>query len=234
MTNFDLKSKYNVSGYSDNSSSHSNQLYAILKKLDQGKRLEPEEFTWLYCEKLFKREGDIFIAYHEIEATFYERVYKRTGNKWNLANASSHWRSADQAERALKLTDNLKFDEIESNKLKSALSTTRGGAFRDMDKLDEAEYCALQAIEYFSSSHYPYTLMGALCYQRREYGEGDRWFRKAIKRGASPRDQDAEIKRVIKQADKVERRNILAHILKTDSQRYKWAKKFIEAIEKKR
>ncbi|MEN8218358.1 MAG: hypothetical protein ABFS56_18710 [Pseudomonadota bacterium] len=219
-----LKSKYNVSG-------SSNQLYTILKKLEQKKRLEPKEFAWLYSEKLFKRESKIFTAYHQIEATYYEQEHKRTGDKWNLANASSHWRSAEQATHALKLTDNLKFDQIKNDRLKSALSTTRGGAFRDMGKLDEAEYCALQAIDYYSNSHYPYTLMGALCYQKKERAKGDIWFDKAIKRGASPKDQETEIKRVIKHADKEERRDIMAHLLKKDTQRNQWVKRYIKALE---
>ena len=40
-----LKSKYDVWGYPDKSSSRS--LYTILNKQDQRKRLEPEEFAWL-------------------------------------------------------------------------------------------------------------------------------------------------------------------------------------------
>jgi hypothetical protein len=35
--------------------------------------------------------------------------------------------------------------------------------------------------------------MGAICYERREYLKGDYWFAEAIKRGASPRDQDAKL-----------------------------------------
>ena len=227
-----LKSKYEVPDYLDISSS--NQLYAILNKLDQGKRLEPEEFSWLDSQDLFKRESNIFTTYHKIEATFYEQEYKRTGNQWNLASASSHWRRADQAKRALKLTDNLEFDNIKNNKLKSALSTTRGGAFRDRRELDKAKNCALQAIEYFQKSHHPYTLMGALCYEMGEYEKGDIWFDKAIKRGALPREQDAEIKRVIKRANKEERIKIKTYLLKKDSHRYQWVRKYIEALENKK
>ena len=227
-----LKSKYEVPDYLDISSS--NQLYAILNKLDQRKRLEPEEFSWLDSQDLFKRESNIFTTYHKIEATFYEQEYKRTGNQWNLASASSHWRRADQAKRALKLTDNLEFDNIKNNKLKSALSTTRGGAFRDRRELDKAENCALQAIKYFPKSHHPYTLMGALCYEMGEYEKGDIWFDKAIKRGALPREQDAEIKRVIKRANKEERIKIKTYLLKKDSHRYQWVRKYIEALENKK
>ncbi|OAD20479.1 hypothetical protein THIOM_003815 [Candidatus Thiomargarita nelsonii] len=226
-----LKSKYGVSDYQDKSPS--NPLYAILQKLDKGKRLDPIDVAWLEEHhinsweerKLFS--GKILRAYHRLEAIFYEQQYKRTGNKWNLSNGSSHWRGAKQPERALTLTENLNFDKIKENKLKSALLTTRGGAFRDIHELDQAEQCARKAIKYQPSSHHPYTLMGALCYERREYHEGDHWFNEAIKRGASPRDQDAEIKRVIKNADKDKRREVAEHLLKKDPVRYKWAKKYI-------
>ena len=42
--------------------------------------------------------------------------------------------------------------------------------------------------------------MGAICYERGQYLEGDSWFNEAIKRGANPRDMDSEIKRVVRNA----------------------------------
>lgn len=171
----------------------------------------------------------IFTIYHKIEATFYEQEYERSGNKWNLPNASSHWRKADRPKQALKLTENLNFDNIKENKLKSALMTTRGGAFRDIKELDKAENCAIKAIEYQPNSHHPYTLMGAICYERGEYPKGDYWFAEAVKRGASPRDQDAEIKRVVKNAkDEKKRREVVEYLLKKDASRYAWAKSFLK------
>lgn len=138
-----LKSKYDVSGYKDKSPS--SPLYAILQKLEKGERLEPTDVAWLEENELeahqqtnnyygwYERRrlfsGKILITYHKNEATFYEQEYQRTGNQWNLPNASSHWRKADKPRQALKLTENLNFDKIKENKLKSALLTTRGGAF---------------------------------------------------------------------------------------------------------
>lgn len=248
-----LKSKYDVSDYKDNSPS--SPLYAILQKLEKGERLEPTDVAWLEENKTEARQpsysyygrgeehrdqrrklfsGKISIAYHKIEATFYEQEYKRTGNKWNLPNASSHWRKAEEPEWALKLTENLEFDKIKENKLKSALLTTRGGAFRDIGQLDKAEKCARQAIEYQPSSHHPYTLMGAICYERGEYYEGDRWFNEAIKRGASPREHDAEIKRLVKNAkDENKRREVVEYLLKKDPQRYAWAKSYLKQTKNK-
>ncbi|MEG4812011.1 hypothetical protein QUA82_30960 [Microcoleus sp. F8-D3] len=238
-----LKSKYDVSNYKDRAPS--SPLYAILQKLDKGERLEPTDVAWLEENKIEASQpsysyygwqeerryqgqrlfsGKIFTAYHKIEALFYEQEYKNTGNKWNLPNASSHWRKAEQPRSALKLTENLNFDKIKENKLKSALLTTRGGAFRDIDKLDDAERCALKAIEYQPQSHHPYTLMGAICFERSQFSEGERWFNEAIKRGASPRDQDAEMKRVVKNAKNGKRREVVEYLLKKDPQRYAWAK----------
>jgi phosphotransferase system IIA component len=238
-----LKSKYEVSDYKDQTPS--SPLYAILQKLDKGERLEPTDVAWLEENKLEASQpsnsyygwqeerryqgqrlfsGKIFTAYHKIEALFYEQQYKGTGNKWNLANASSHWRKAEQPRSALNLTENLDLDKIKENKLKSALLTTRGGAFRDINKLDDTEKCALKAIEYQPQSHHPYTLMGAICFERGQFLEGERWFNEAIKRGASPRDQDAEMKRVVKNAKNGKRREVVEYLLKKDPQRYAWAK----------
>jgi len=244
-----LKSKYDVSDYQDKSPS--SPLYAILQKLKKAERLEPTDVAWLEENKIKRHQsnygyyggreegyklfsGKIWNTYHKIEAKFYEQEYQRTGNKWNLPNASSHWRKADQPKQALKLTENLNFDKIKGNKLKSALLTTRGGAFRDIHELKKAEKCALKAIEYQPSSHHPYTLMGAICFERGQYSKGEEWFEKAIQRGASPRDQDAEIKRVVKNAkDENKRREVVEYLLKKDPQRYAWAKSYEKKSKKK-
>ncbi|QSJ20763.1 hypothetical protein JYQ62_12670 [Nostoc sp. UHCC 0702] len=225
-----LRLKYDVLEYLDKSPS--SPLYAILLKLEQKERLEATDIAWLEENKTGYRklfDGEIRIAYHTIEANFYEQDFKRTGNKWNIANASSHWRKANKPERALQLTNNLEIDKIKENKLKSALLTSRGGALRDIAKLDEAEKCARQAIEYQPKSHHPYTLMGAICFERHQYSEGEYWFQEAIKRGANPRDMDSEIKRVVKNAkDENKRRQVVEYLLKKDPQRYAWAKSYLK------
>lgn len=201
--------------------------YTIMQQLEREERLEPVLVVQLIEKDLLSPEGRIALAFHRLEAKFYEQEYQRTGNQWNLPNASSHWRKADKPRQALKLTENLNFDKIKENKLKSALLTTRGGAFRDIEELDKAEKCALKAIEYQPNSHHPYTLIGAICYERGGYTKGDYWFEEAIKRGASPSDQDAEIKRVVKNAkDENKRSEVVEYLLKKDPQRYAWAKAY--------
>ncbi|TAF39929.1 MAG: hypothetical protein EAZ68_11580, partial [Oscillatoriales cyanobacterium] len=200
--------------------------YAIMVKLEKKERLDPVLVVRLIQQKLLASHGRIAIAYHRLEACFYEQEYERTGNKWNLPNASSHWRKADEPNSALKVTENLDFDQIKENKLKSALLTTRGGAFRDIHKLGDAEKCALKAIEYQPQSHHPYTLMGAICFERSQFSEGERWFNEAIKRGAESEDIDSELKQVVKNAKDEKRREVVEYLLKKDPQRYAWAKAY--------
>ena len=227
-----LKAKYNVSDYKDKSTS--SNLYLILQKLDKQERLEATDVAWLTENKLFYPNEKITIEYHRIEAIFYEQEFQRTKNEWNLPSASSHWRKAGEAQIALKLTDDLDWDRIKDKKLKSALLTTRGGAYRDIQQLNKAEKCAKGAIEYQPDSHHPYTLMGAICYERGQYLEGDSWFNEAIKRGANPRDMDSEIKRVVRNSkDENKRREVVEYLLKKDPSRYAWAKAYLKKPQNK-
>jgi len=226
-----FKSKYAVSNYQDQSPN--SPLYLILQKLEKDERIEPKDVGWLQENELFYDR--IWNKYHGIEANFYQQEFKRTGNRWNLVNASSHLRKADRSKSALELTDNLPLNSIKDNKLKSALLTTRGGAFRDCDKLDDAEICALQAIKYQADSHHPYTLMGAICYEQGKYFEGDKWFNEAIKRGAKPLDMDSEIKSVLnKTKDQKQRQELVNYLLKKDSYRYAWAKDYLKKQQDKK
>ncbi|GAK56760.1 hypothetical protein U27_03724 [Candidatus Vecturithrix granuli] len=203
------------------------EFYLIIQKLEQRTRLTAQNYTWLHEKRLLS--PSILKTYHEIEATWYETQFRQQKKKnyWNAVNASSHWRGAEEPEKALELTANLPFEEIKENKLKSALLTTRGGAFRDIGSLKEAEECADQAREFNPESYQPYTLKGAICYDLKKFIDGDYWFEEAIKRGATPRDVDAELRSVIKRiTNDEERESIITHLLKKDPNRYAWAKKF--------
>jgi len=123
------------------------------------------------------------------------------------------------------LTENLNLKTIKPAKLRAALLTTRGGALRDEKQLEQAETCALEAIRHYPDSHNPYTLMGALCYDRRDYEKGDIWFEEAVKRGAKVDDQNAEIKRILHSIKGQERKELIDHLLKKDSHRFAWVKK---------
>lgn len=214
-----LKNEYEVKSYEDKPGT----LYTILRKLEKGNRLTDVNVVWLEGENLLRRTNKVYIAHHTLEALYYENEFQRTKGYWNLVNASAHWRKSEKSKQALSLTDNLNFKKIKPAKLRDALLTTRGGAFRDIDDIVEAEKCALEAINHYPDSHNPYTLMGALYYDKRNYVEGDRWFDEAIKRGAKPLDQDLEIKRILRK--KLDQK-LIDHLLKKDPRRFSWVKDF--------
>ncbi|MEH2109727.1 hypothetical protein [Nostoc sp.] len=208
--------------------------YAIMIKLEKKERLDPKFVFQLMEEGLLSNDGKIALAYYKLEAEFYEKELGRTGHKWNIPTASGYWRKADEPEQALKLT-NLDLNRVNDSNLKSAILVTRGAAFRDVDKLDDAETCAKKAMEYQPDSHQPYTLMGAICYDKYNYEQGNYWFEEAIQRGAETKDIDAEIKRVIRSTkDENKLREAAEYLLKKDSQRYAWAKSYLKKLSDNR
>lgn len=188
--------------------------YEIMLKLEREERLDPKQVIQLIEEGRLSRHGKITTAYYRLEAIFYEKEYQRTRNMWNLPSASSNWRKADEPQNALKVTENVNWNKVQESDLKSALWVTRGAAFRDLDQLDDARKCATQAMECQPDSHQPYTLLGATCYDRGEYEEGDKWFVMAVEHGATANDIDDEIKRIVSMTkDKDKRREVAEYRL---------------------
>lgn len=202
----------------------------IMLKLEKKERLDIILVSQLMEQSKLSRHGQIAIAHYKLEAEFYEQEFKRTGSKWHIPTASSYWRKADNPEQALNIT-NLDLQKIKDSKLKSAILVTRGGAFRDMDKLADAENCARKAMEYQPNSYQPYTLMGAIDYDLGDYSKGDYWFEEAIKRGAKTNDIDDEIKRIFRSTkDENKRHEAALYLLNKDPHRYAWAKSYRNKI----
>ncbi len=86
----------------------------------------------------------------------------------------------------------------------------------------------ITSMEVQPSSHHPYTLMGAICFDRYDRYEGEKWFEKAIERGASRESIDVEIKKsVARMKDKDKRDKMIRDLIKKDSRRYSWANKYL-------
>ncbi|MDY6896990.1 MAG: hypothetical protein SWZ49_02795 [Cyanobacteriota bacterium] len=201
--------------------------YEIMLKLEREERLDPKQVVQLIEERRLSRHGKIAIAYYRLEAIFYEKEYKRTGNKWNLPSASSNWRKADDSEKALEVTEKVNLSKVREASLKSALLVTRGGAFRDLSRLEQAESCAAQAMESQPDNHQPYTLMAAICYDLGKYADGDAWFEMAAERGA--KDIDDEIEKIVRMTkDKNKRKEVVEYLLNKDPKRYGWAKYYLK------
>lgn len=206
-----------------------NPFYEIMLKLEREERLDPKQIVQLIIEDRLSSNGKIATAHYRLEAIFYEREYQRTANKWNLPSASSNWRKANQPKKALEITNKIDWNQVKELKLKSALLVTRGGAFRDLDRLNDAETCAKQAMECQPNTHQPYTLMGAICYDRHELLKGDKWFDMAVERGAKLENIDDEIKKIVRMTkDKDKRQEVVKHLLRKDPKRYAWAKSYLK------
>jgi hypothetical protein len=205
--------------------------YTIMLKLEKKERLDIILVSQLIEQSMLSRHGEIAIAHYKLEAEFYEQEFKRTGSKWHIPTASSYWRKADKPEQALNIT-NLDLQKIKDNQLKSAILVTRGGAFRDMDKLADAKNCARKAMEYQPESYQPYTLMGAIHYDSSDYSKGDYWFEEAIKHGAKTDDIDDEIKRMFRSTkDDNKRHEAAVYLLNKDPHRYSWAKSYLRKVK---
>jgi len=204
-------------------------LYEIMLQLEEGKRLDRLMVAQLIVNKQLSSEGQIAKAHHTLEATFYEQEYKRTGNKWNLVSASSDWRKAKNPQKASELTNNLNFNKIPGDELKSALLTTRGTAFRDVENFSEAEKCAKQAIDYCPDGYEPYLLMATIYKRQNQYEDYVFWENEAIKRGAELGDEDYELKRMVKNIkDEVKLQEVVEYLLKEDPRQYAWAQSYLK------
>ncbi|MBD2497115.1 hypothetical protein [Nostoc sp. FACHB-280] len=205
--------------------------YEIMLKLEKKERLDILLVTQLIEKNMLSRDGKIAIAHYRLEAEFYEQEIKQNGNKNKIPTASSYWRKANEPKQALKLT-NIDLSKIRDTQIKSAILVTRGAAFRDINDLSEAENCARKAVAFQPDGYQPYTLMGAICYDRHDYEEGDIWFEQAIQLGAEAEDIDAELKRVFRNTKNEEQRHEAAmYLLKKDPHRYAWAKSYLKTTK---
>lgn len=206
----DLKSKYLAEQYPDRSPS--SFLYPILLHIDSGGLLSKERANWLFQHKLY---GTL--------ALYLQQEFEMTGNHWCLVRASSAWRYADDTDSALNLTAwLLQHSDPRDHKLRAAILTSRGGAFRDIAELTAAERCAREAIDHHAS-HYPYNLLGAIHFERGEAEAGEKCFALAEKLGAEPRDRESEMKGALKRSGVEERRAVAEFLLRKDPVRYAWA-----------
>lgn len=123
---------------------------------------------------------------------YYNNLYLVSKNLWDLVMACSFYRTANKPENVLLLTK--KIIKNQDKIATSAIYTTKGGAYRDLNKLDEAIECAREAIK-INNSYYPYTLLGAIYIQKESFSKAKEYFEKAIELGSDRCFVDQEIQR---------------------------------------
>ena len=103
-----------------------------------------------------------------------------------LAYVCSCLRKDRKPEKVVELTDNVLRDHSRYASLDGfdRILCTRGAAFRDIGRPEEALKCALESIKAKSEFCYAYNLAGAAYYNLGQFKRGDHFFAEAKNRGA--------------------------------------------------
>ncbi len=197
----------------------------IIRKVEGNSRLSEKEILWLTTEGSEYFTPELKECYHKYEAKHHEKKFKKDKNAWSAVNASSHYRKCDLPKNSLLLLGQINFTNIRNKHLKSAICTTKGGSMRDLGEFKVTLKLATEAHSYDPKSFHPCTLLGAVNYEIGNFSEGNVWFEKAEKRGASTRSVDHELRSIYKRADKKKKEQLKQHLLKLDPRRYSWAKR---------
>lgn len=200
------------------------RVMAILNKIDAGRRLAEDEYIWLTTSAREYFTAQLESAHHQREAEYFAAEFQRTSDPWNAVNASGHYRRCGQPEDALGLLDAVGPRVLHDRKLQSAVSTTRGGAMRDLGRLDEARQLGEQGHECQPRDYRPCTLLGAVHMELGNFEDARSWYSEAEARGATQRSIDSDLKRIFQRATPERRAAIRAFLLRDDPQRFAWAR----------
>lgn len=215
----DLRRRFGL-GYVDDE--HYGRVIGLLKQVEKGQRLRTEDVAWLRAEAEYCWTDELQKAWHRLEAQALTEAWERTGDAWNAVNASGHWRKAGDAERALSLTEKALAQTSLSPKLQSALSTTRGGAMRDLRRLEGAEALGRQAHSLTPGDYRPCTLLGAVLLERGDLAGGHDWYAKAEQLGASRKAIDQDLRSLLVRLPSQERQRICDYLIAQDPERFAW------------
>lgn len=198
------------------------RVMALLRQVANGQRLKVDDLAWLKTEADYCWTDELQRAWHALEAAALTKAWESSGDPWNAVNASGHWRKAGEPERALRLTE-AALAKVGSNpKLRSALATTRGGAMRDLRRLDEAKALASEAHQLTSSDYRPCTLLGAVHIELGDLLTGHEWYAKAESLGAPRQAIDHELRGLLMRSSSQEQQRICEYLLRQDPERFAW------------
>lgn len=215
-----LRRKFNL-GYVE--LQHYPRVMKLLSLVSQGQRLQPEDVVWLQTIPQDCWTDEVATAWHLIEAEALTATYRKTGDPWDVVNASSHWRKGGQSGVSLALTEQaLASASASAAKVRSALSTTRGGALRDLSRQIEAKALGEQAHHLTPRDYRPCTLLGAVHIELGNLNAGHEWFVKAEQLGADQATIDQDVRSVLSQATQPKRERIREFLLRQDPERFAW------------
>lgn len=218
-----LRENYGVDGFVDELDF--SQLMAILRKLDSARRLSEEEAVWLKSEGREYATEEILLAHNRMEADYYLGAFRKTGDVWQLVNASGHLRKCDASQEAHDLLEKIQDGALKQAKLRSAVRTTHGGVMRDLGRYNEALKLADEAHRLLPNSFRPCTLLGALNIEMGNIALGHEWYSKAEERGAKAGSIESEIRSLLGRMPPEKRESVIGQLLSIDPAQYAWLRK---------
>jgi len=205
------KEKYGIEFCEDSITSN---LFEILQKLENSQKLSEQDINWLMSRK------DL----HSFLIRAIRVSNELSNNPWDLIKVSKLFRKHKKPQFALIITDKI---QLNNNKEKSAVCTTRGAAYKDLSEYDKAITLAEKAIYFQPDSYYPYNLLGSIYYKKGLFQKGDEYYSKAIELGSSTEIQDAEIEFSLENEAEASVRATAAYLLNKDPQKYSWVRKYL-------
>ena len=154
---------------------HYPRVMALLRRISNGERLQVDDIVWLETEADDCWTDELRKEWHVLEAEALAAGWQKTGDPWDAVNGSSHYRKAGKPELALSLTESALTNGGVSPKIRSALETTRAGAYRDLRRLDEAKALGLSAHHLTPNDFRPCTLLGAVHIEQGDLAPGHGW-----------------------------------------------------------
>ncbi|WP_370275421.1 tetratricopeptide repeat protein [Hyphomonas atlantica] len=215
----ELRNRFDI-GFVDEE--HYPRVMRLLKQVAAEKRMQPEDVAWLSTEAPDCWTEKLQQAWHRVEALALSEDWERTGDVWAAVNASGHWRKADQPAKALELTGAALAISGLAGKPKSALSTTRGGAMRDVGRLAEAKKLGLDAHTLTPMDFRPCTLIGAVSMELGDLAAGHDWYNKAEKLGAERGAIDQDLRSLLVRSKPDAQERLRAFLLAQDPVRFGW------------
>lgn len=171
----ELRTRFNL-GYVE--PEHYRRVITLLKRVASEQRLNPDDVAWLITEAGCWMD-ELRQAWHSLEAAALTKLWENGGFPWDAVNASGHWRKAAKPEKALSLTEAAMAKVGDDPKLRSALATTRGGAMRDLHRLEEAKSLAMEAHKLTPADFRPCTLLGAVHFELGDDAAALEWYKKS-------------------------------------------------------
>jgi hypothetical protein len=210
-----LAEKYGVSREDVLEGCEPSFIVLVLQELEETGKLQDAHVRWLLDNRFYL-----------IVANYLYAEFLNHGDAWNLTKAGRYFRQSGYPNAIVeRVSDDIVYC-IQDNRARSAVLTNRGGAKRDLSDLEGAKNDGFEAVNVSPQSFHPHNLLGATFYQMGQPTLGDQHFEKAEALGATPKQQEYEIKSALKMSTPEAREAVVMHLLAKDPIKYAWVSQY--------